>query len=179
MNLLERIDALLEIDVVRRELGLNYDNDVSFVLAIPPFEMVSEVSTLSSTCPSCSLVYCKVREAKGWNCDPMDLMNSTCQLPVASSWLYASGFRQVLSCVIGRSYVRLFWKPLKASIFAVGTVYEGVISLAQVRCCDVRGKGGSCCAAHCCAVVSIKVQGGASFHASFHVPQRHSWRTAA
>lgn len=65
MSLLESIDALLEVDVVGGELGLRgRDGRLAAVLSQQPSCQAAQ-QTLSSAWPSCSLVYWKVREAKG------------------------------------------------------------------------------------------------------------------
>jgi hypothetical protein len=73
MDSLERINPLLKVDVVGRELGLSFTP----VLAIFPSQTALQTSqTLSSAWPNCSLVYWKVREAKGVICPPSELRAS-------------------------------------------------------------------------------------------------------
>lgn len=73
MSLLQRIDFLFEVDVVWWELGLHTRG---FMLA-GQFDALEDplpkVRTLSSTCPNCSLVNWKVRDANGVICAPMPL----------------------------------------------------------------------------------------------------------
>lgn len=65
VHLLESVDALLELDIVRWELRLG-SNTLSQQLVINTDRgfRVDE-DTLSSAVPSCSLTYCCVRAAKG------------------------------------------------------------------------------------------------------------------
>ena len=74
MHFLEGINALLELDIVGRQLGLgNRFQSKSFASerAAQPerFDLRSGMSrndrTLSSAAPSCSFTYCCVRAAKG------------------------------------------------------------------------------------------------------------------
>jgi hypothetical protein len=61
VSLLKSIDTLLKVDVVGRELGLQAtcQNDGCAI------ECEKLQPTLSSVWPNCSLVYWKVRDAKG------------------------------------------------------------------------------------------------------------------
>ncbi len=71
--------------------------------------------TLSSAWPNCSLVYWKVREAKGVICPPKELVNGHVSHPYSTLVVQLIEIRRCRpGC--GASYVRLFWKPLKASI---------------------------------------------------------------
>ena len=72
MHLLQRIDALLELNVVRGELGLaevvlTRPSRAARTLLAPSRRRawVPERRTLSSTWPTCSLTNCPVRAAQG------------------------------------------------------------------------------------------------------------------
>lgn len=81
MHLLQSIDPLLKVDVVRRELGLRVS--VSTRIPVMPH---SRTHTLSSAWPSCSLVYWKVRDAKGVSCELKLLQMARLVTALDSSW---------------------------------------------------------------------------------------------
>lgn len=113
VNLLQGIDALFQVDVVGGELGLCCGHtsacdalSPSFVLAAggPSFFLLFflPLLTLSSACPSCSLVYCRVREAKGVNWPPMTLRHSFPRQPWRDHFLCGVGARAIsYSCMRG------------------------------------------------------------------------------
>lgn len=70
MGLFQCINALLQVDIIGRQLCL------SKAELEQPYETMKRVprDTLSSTCPSCSLVYWRVLDAKGVIWAPRDLV---------------------------------------------------------------------------------------------------------
>lgn len=71
VDLLQGIDALLQVDVIRGQLGLSQES-TSAQANIGHKSLM--MLTLSSAWPSCSLVYWKVRDANGVICVPKALV---------------------------------------------------------------------------------------------------------
>lgn len=77
MDRLECVDTLLQVDVVRGQLGLAIPRVLAVILTSKSDR--GSIRTLSSAWPNCSLVYWKVREANGVICPPREL----CKLNVS------------------------------------------------------------------------------------------------
>jgi hypothetical protein len=130
MDSLERINPLLKVDVVRRELGLSFTP----VLAIIPSQTAPQASqTLSSAWPNCSLVYWKVREAKGVICPPSELRASM-------SAFILEPFDRLMVLVMVESLREALLESLECVHLDCDVMINRSQSLVQEQCIDAHSR---------------------------------------
>lgn len=154
MHLLQGIDALLELDVVRRELRLSC-GVLTWHFARAPgglihcLEVADNVPlglrTLSSTLPTCSLTYCWVLAAQGVN----EALQSPCQHKISCAAYVDLRMKGPTTISRSSTYEMFFPKLVIFPRLSMMT-YSGQSVLSYARVSTWVWSVSSCCAWGAC-----------------------------